>query len=222
MIYEIDLLNQPTVDFLNNFYNKFTYRKGLMSGNKEDERKNNKEAELDENYLKASNLLIEKIQKHVDFNDMFCVKQFTSPMFTEYDEGMEYNFHNDCYEMHGCRTDLSCTCFISDPSTYEGGELEITLGNIPIDYKLQAGKALIYPSSTIHRVKPVTSGKRRVVVFWIESQLQDPSIREMHSKLSALWIKHREKLLNTDIEIYNGIMNLKFQLLRLYGTYNKQ
>lgn len=221
MIYEIDLLSKPSVDFLNNFYEKFTYKKGLMSGDKQDDRKNNKEAQVDENYLKASELFVEKVQKHVNFNDIFSIKRFTAPLFSEYDKGMEYNFHNDCYEMYGCRTDLSCTCFISDPASYEGGELEITIGNIPTAYKLEAGKALVYPSSTIHRVKPIISGKRRVVVFWIESQLQDPSIREMHSQLSSLWIKHRETLLNTDIELYNGIMNLKFQLLRLHGTYNK-
>lgn len=220
MIYEIDLLSQSTVNFLNNYYEKFTYRRGLM-GETEDDRKKNKEAELDEVYIDASKLIVEKVQKHVELNDMFSIKRFTSPVFSEYETGMEYNYHNDVYCMNGVRTDLSCTCFISDPESYEGGELEIMMGNMPISYKLSPGKAIIYPSSFVHRVKPVTSGRRRVVVFWIQSQLQDPTVREIHTQFSLLWIKHRESLLNTNMELYNGLMNLKFQILRTNGIFDQ-
>ena len=77
------------------------------------------------------------------------------------------------------RSDLSFTLFLNDPSEYEGGalELEFPAGNQSI--KLASGDMVLYPSSLIHEVKPVTLGERVVLVGWVESQVRDPSKREV-------------------------------------------
>ncbi|RYV00965.1 Fe2+-dependent dioxygenase [Shewanella sp. OPT22] len=93
-----------------------------------------------------------------------------------------YGNHIDDAIMHNeelVRTDISCTIFLSDPDDYQGGELVMTLGGIEMEYKLQAGDAIVYPSTTLHRVNPVTSGERLVALTWIESLVSDASQREI-------------------------------------------
>jgi PKHD-type hydroxylase len=80
------------------------------------------------------------------------------------------------------RTDLSCTIFLSDPKSYEGGELVITqVGSetAASNYKLQAGDAILYPASTVHRVNPVTRGERIACFFWVESMVRSSEQRQM-------------------------------------------
>jgi len=76
------------------------------------------------------------------------------------------------------RTDLSFTLFISEPSEYEGGELVLEMPEGDHTYKLEAGSVVIYPSTMLHRVDPVLSGVRTVVVGWIQSLVADPRLRE--------------------------------------------
>lgn len=77
------------------------------------------------------------------------------------------------------RTDVSCTVFLADPHEYEGGELVIedTFGCQRV--KLPAGDAILYPSSSVHRVEPVTSGARVASFFWIESMVRETERRRM-------------------------------------------
>ncbi|WP_133408416.1 Fe2+-dependent dioxygenase [Parashewanella tropica] len=93
-----------------------------------------------------------------------------------------YGDHIDDAIMHHeelIRTDISCTIFLSDPKDYEGGELTMTLGGIEMAYKLEAGDAIVYPSTTLHRVNPVTSGERVAVLTWIESLVSSLEKREI-------------------------------------------
>ncbi len=93
-----------------------------------------------------------------------------------------YGNHIDDAIMHNeelVRTDVSCTLFLSDPDEYQGGELVMTSGGIEMQYKLNAGDAIVYPSTTLHRVNPVTSGERVVALTWIESLVADASQREI-------------------------------------------
>ena len=93
-----------------------------------------------------------------------------------------YGNHIDDALMHHeelVRTDISCTMFLSDPNEYQGGELVMTLGGVEMEYKLNAGDAIIYPSTTLHRVNPVTSGERVVALTWIESLIADANQREI-------------------------------------------
>ncbi|MGB7479177.1 MAG: Fe2+-dependent dioxygenase, partial [Burkholderiaceae bacterium] len=77
------------------------------------------------------------------------------------------------------RTDLSCTLFLSEPDEYDGGELVIedTFGTQSV--KLAAGDLILYPSSSVHRVEPVTRGCRLASFFWIESMVRDDDKRRL-------------------------------------------
>ena len=84
------------------------------------------------------------------------------------------------------RTDLSFTLFLSPPGEYDGGELVIHAAGMTQEVKGEAGHLVLYPSSSIHEVKPVTRGKRIVCVGWIESLIADQAQREMLFDLENL------------------------------------
>ena len=77
------------------------------------------------------------------------------------------------------RTDISFTLFLSDPASYEGGELVVQSAGLTQSIKGEAGNLLLYPSTSVHEVKPVTKGVRLVAVGWIESMIRDAAQREL-------------------------------------------
>jgi PKHD-type hydroxylase len=77
------------------------------------------------------------------------------------------------------RADVSVTVFLADPDGYAGGELIIEDTGGEAAYKLDAGCALVYPATTLHRVAPVTAGERLVAVSWAQSLVRDPAAREL-------------------------------------------
>lgn len=100
-------------------------------------------------------------------------------LFSRYDVGMSYGRHVDNALMGGIRSDVSFTIFLNDPSEYEGGELVIEGADAEQAYKLAAGDALVYPSTTLHRVDRVTAGMRLVAVGWVQSLIRDAQRREI-------------------------------------------
>lgn len=102
--------------------------------------------------------------------------RLTEPLFNLYGEGMSYGKHTDAAMMSASgwpmRTDYSMTLFLSSPSEYEGGELVFTSeGQPPMAAKLTAGSAVVYPSNTLHEVRPVTRGQRFAAVMWMQSAI---------------------------------------------------
>lgn len=99
-----------------------------------------------------------------------------------YEPGMTYGWHVDealFPSTPPIRSDLSCTVFLNSPSDYDGGELTIQLGAQELSYKLDAGSAILYPSTTIHRVSPVTRGVRLAAITWLQSWVADSNRREL-------------------------------------------
>jgi PKHD-type hydroxylase len=104
------------------------------------------------------------------------------PTLSRYEPGMTYGWHVDealFPAQPPVRSDISCTVFVSDPATYDGGELVIQLGQQAAGFKLAAGDAVLYPSTTIHQVTPVTRGVRVVAITWIQSYIPDPFQRDL-------------------------------------------
>jgi PKHD-type hydroxylase len=97
--------------------------------------------------------------------DLYALEQ--GLQFTSYTApGQHYDWHIDHGKAHGNRK-LSFTVQLSDPSDYEGGELQLKFGREPITVKRQLGGVTVFPSYALHRVKPVTKGTRETLVGWV-------------------------------------------------------
>jgi len=107
------------------------------------------------------------------------------PMFNRYGGGHSFGSHVDNAirqvpgSPHRVRTDLSATLFLADPDSYDGGELvvEDTYGVHRV--KLPAGDMVLYPSTSLHHVTPVTNGERIASFFWIQSLVRDDGRRTL-------------------------------------------
>ena len=117
------------------------------------------------------------------------------PRFNRYEGGGHYGFHIDGAVMalpngEQLRSDISCTLFLSEPDEYDGGELIVSDTYGEHEVKLPAGDLILYPSSSLHRVTPVTRGARIASFFWIQSLIRDDSRRrllfEMDSSIQTL------------------------------------
>jgi PKHD-type hydroxylase len=118
------------------------------------------------------------------------------PLFNCYEGGEHYGLHVDgaIRSVPGTslqmRTDLSCTLFLAEPDEYDGGELEIVDTYGTHEVKLPAGDLVLYPSSSLHRVHPVTRGARIASFFWVQSLVRDTARRrtlfELDQNIQAL------------------------------------
>jgi PKHD-type hydroxylase len=219
MIYEFDILPDPVVKHILDFYEFSEFKDGNMSGPKNKSVKYNLEMKLDQHYYDLRDLIVKHLWQSWEIKEILGIRKVSNLLFSKYDEGMFYGFHNDAYLMNGVRTDYSVTCFLSDPDEYEGGELELVVGNQSSKYKLPKGRAIIYPTGIKHKVHEVTKGSRKVLVFWMESCIQDPGIRDINVRLGEAWYKYKDRLLEEMPEIYDAILNTKFQLQRQFGNY---
>jgi PKHD-type hydroxylase len=104
------------------------------------------------------------------------VQQFR---FSRYETGMGYGAHVDDPLSEGMRSDVSMTLFLSDPETYDGGELVIQYGGDERSVKLPAGEMVVYPSTTLHHVETVTRGTRLAAISWAQSYIRDAARREL-------------------------------------------
>ena len=107
------------------------------------------------------------------------------PKFNRYADGGTYGAHVDSALMflpgssQQMRTDLSATLFLAEPEEYDGGELEVE-GPFGVQaVKLGADDMVLYPSTSLHRVTPVTRGARVASFFWIESLVPDEGERTL-------------------------------------------
>ncbi len=106
------------------------------------------------------------------------------PIISKYEPGMHYGMHVDSPimgdpQMGPIRTDVGMTIFLSEPGTYEGGELSIHTQSGVQSYKMNPGDAIIYPTTQVHGVLPVTSGVRLAAVTWMQCAVRNAQQREM-------------------------------------------
>jgi PKHD-type hydroxylase len=110
-------------------------------------------------------------------------KRIATPLLSRYEPGMNYGAHADAPFLllpNGpMRSDVSATLYIGEPASYEGGELVIHLGNERHAFKGEPGAMIIYPSTTLHEVAPVTSGHRLSMFTFMESSIPNQLNREL-------------------------------------------
>jgi PKHD-type hydroxylase len=100
-------------------------------------------------------------------------------LFSRCGPGEGYGRHVDNAFMGGGRADVSFTLFLQDPTAYSGGGLMLESAAGEEEVRLAAGSAIVYPSTLLHRVAPVTGGERFVAVGWIQSRVRDAEQREL-------------------------------------------
>jgi PKHD-type hydroxylase len=134
-------------------------------------------------YQQSSDLFRQALLRSPEFREFAFPVALAPPMMTRYKPGMKYGAHADAafIQLPGAtiRSDLSCTIFLNEPDDYEGGELQIRLGDADLTFKLKPGEAIVYPSDSLHQVIPVTKGERLVAITFIQSRIQDPFRRNL-------------------------------------------
>ena len=144
--------------------------------------KNNTQLDSQASYAKDLRELVKTaLKRNALFQSAVLPKIIHSTLLSRYEEGMSYGRHVDNALMGDefWRSDVSFTVFLSDSSTYAGGELVIESTDSERIYKLEAGSAIVYPSSTLHWVQPVTEGVRVAAVGWVQSLVRDFNEREI-------------------------------------------
>lgn len=137
------------------------------------------------------------------------------PLFNSYEGGQAFGVHVDnavrvqAGTGFRVRSDLSMTVFLEDPQSYDGGELTVETNFGVQRVKLPAGHAVLYPSSSLHRVEPVTRGRRIASFFWLQSMVRDDSARQMLFDLDS-----SIQALAVDLGHGNA------QVIRLTGVYH--
>ena len=124
------------------------------------------------------------LRQNNDFQILAIPKAVAACLFSRYRPGMFYGDHADNALMGRdsavkTRSDMSITMFLSDPASYDGGELVLDTDTSPRAFKLKPGDAVLYPTYSLHRVEAVRQGERRAAVTWIQSMVRMPTQRQI-------------------------------------------
>lgn len=147
----------------------------------------------------CGNTIVKALQNSGLFMSAALPQRVFPPLFNRYEGGEHFGNHvdNAIRSLPGggqIRTDLSATLFLSDPQDYDGGELLVddTFGAHSV--KLKAGDLILYPSTSLHRVTPVTKGMRLCAFFWIQSLVRDDGQRTLLFDLDMSINRLRQQL----------------------------
>ena len=128
---------------------------------------------------RCGEIILQALQNHPLFTAAALPAKILPPLFNRYEGAQTYGRHVDgaVRPFAGTplrvRTDLSATLFLSDPASYDGGELIIEDTYGPREVKLAAGDMVLYPGTSVHQVAPVTRGTRLASFFWIQSMVRE-------------------------------------------------
>ncbi len=185
-----NLLVPPEIARLTALSRELRFVEGRAS-NPANETKDNLQADTtDPKYAEAAQLVSVAFARCREFMDFALPKRVAPPLLSRYSPGMKYGAHADAALIplanSRLRSDVSCTVFINEPASYEGGELSIVIGNQAIAFKGAPGEAILYPSTTLHEVVPVRTGERLVAITFIESYIADPHQRMQVYELNEI------------------------------------
>ncbi|MEQ8815203.1 MAG: Fe2+-dependent dioxygenase [Thalassobaculum sp.] len=193
---------------------------GSMSGGPLGEtiKKNTQVSPQSPEYRELAQLVLGVLRQNDKVAITALPRRILSPIFASYVEGNRYGEHVDAALMGpypGMRTDLSITIFLNEPGAYEGGELVLKTAFGEQVYKRPAGDAVLYPTHYVHRVNPVTRGRRLAIVTWMESMVRDPARREIIEDLAE--VMDRLVRENADGESIRRVEKARLNLLRMWA-----
>lgn len=139
----------------------------------------------DADAIDLRNRILARLGRHPEFVSASLAEKIWPPVFNRYENGGHYGTHSDAALMRlpeaglTIRSDVSATLFLSDPDSYDGGELMVEGPFGAQAVKLAAGDMVLYPSSSLHQVTPVTRGARVCAIMWMQSAVPDTASREL-------------------------------------------
>lgn len=162
--------------------------------------KNNEEMVPGQEYVDIVKLVERGVRTNPDINYTVFPRSVTKAIVSRYDVGMSYGVHIDSpvmgfmaqgqamgpFGQNYVRSDFSMTVFLSEPDSYDGGELSFDSPWGKQLYKLPAGSAIVYPTGMRHEVTEVTRGSRSVVVLWMQSMIRDQEQRRLAGDMNVL------------------------------------
>lgn len=185
-----NLLTSGEVTHLTALANTIRFVDGRATNSGFDQKQNLQADMGDKAFAESAAVVTKAFARSREFQDFAFPRRIATPLLARYEPGMKYGAHADAAFMTlpegPLRSDVSCTVFLSDPRTYEGGELVLHLGVRALPIKLTPGNAIVYPSTTLHEVAPVRSGARLVSITFIESMIPDEQERGMLFELGEV------------------------------------
>ena len=170
----------------------------------------------------VGDIILKALGRNPLFNSAALPLRVLPPMFNRYDEGMSFGAHVDgaVRAIPGAgmrlRADVSTTLFLTDPADYDGGELVIEDAYGSQSVKLPAGDMVVYPTTSLHRVEPITRGSRWSSFFWTQSMVKDDGKRTLLYDLDLAIIETR-KALPDDSRAVVSLTNCYHNLLRRWA-----
>ncbi|MEP3050898.1 MAG: Fe2+-dependent dioxygenase [Erythrobacter sp.] len=199
MILSISIANNATLGALAPVLEKLTWRDGKeTAGGQARKVKQNLQAVMQDDAGKAAQAaLMPMIADNAVLKAAARPRRISPLLISKTQDGGHYGAHIDNALMGRgearLRSDLSFTVFLSPKQDYEGGELVVHHAGVSQEISGEAGELVLYPSSSIHEVSPVTAGTRIVCVGWIESLIGDAAQRELLFDLENLRVNMRAR-----------------------------
>ncbi len=213
----LQLLNQQEIEECRKIAAAAPFVHGRIT-NPHNTAKDNEQLHEQQAYQRSSQMLLEAFGRSPGFAEFAFPQLIAPPLITRYKPGMKYGAHADAafIQLPGqtIRSDLSCTIFLNDPETYEGGALHVRIGDADVRFKLKPGEAIVYPSDTSHEVEAVTKGERLVAITFIQSRVPDPFRRNLLFDLNEVAALEGLKM---DPENYSRLQLVQQNLLRYWG-----
>ncbi|MBK8952686.1 MAG: Fe2+-dependent dioxygenase [Chitinophagaceae bacterium] len=166
-------------------------------------------------YIQIQSIISGAIQSSPYFQIASQPKTVHPFLISKYTVGKYYGWHVDSPIMGipAIRTDMAMTIFLSDPATYEGGELVIQTTAGPVAMKPSKGDAVLYPCQFLHYVNEVKSGERVAAITWIQSNIQSSEQRQLLFELNQVHalLNQKEKHApetNLLLQVYSNLFRM--------------
>jgi len=185
------LLRSGELELIENLISRANFVDGKLTASMAaKEVKNNLQLDAGETTIleQIRSLIHQALQQSPLFQIAALPGEIFPPLISKYGPGRYYGWHVDSPVMGNpaIRTDLAMTIFLSDPSTYEGGDLVLQTGGGVFNFKPAKGDAVLYPCQFLHCVNEVTSGERVAAVTWIQSNVKSPEQRQILFQLNQV------------------------------------
>jgi PKHD-type hydroxylase len=188
-----DLITAETLTRIREILDRSKFVDGRITADKSTD-KHNLEMSPDEQYVEVAKIVDLAVRASEDVRYAIFPRYMSRPIVSRYEPGMSFAEHTDSaimglttvpgrtlapFGQNFVRTDFSMTLFLSDPESYDGGELQINVDGEPRGFKMTAGSAVVYETGVRHSVLPVTRGVRLAAIVWMQTMVRNSDHRQL-------------------------------------------